>query len=269
MAPPSPTGACIETGGLCTVTAECAPGAFCDAGTCKKTHGVCGASTDCPPGSTCEPQSIVPASPDTDGDGVPDHLDNCTLVANTAQTDSDGDGVGDACDLQTCGNGLLEGSESCDGVLQGSCPATCQNDCTCLCTDLVADPKAVVGVKTKNEGGQLGAKMLIPFAAYAGELVNVRLDDGDSQPIATRSLSALSPVGASGKLWRFKSKSKTGLQQVQLKNLDPKQPGVFQLVVKAKKWFGAAAADDSAANTHLTVTIGNQCFTHPATKKTD
>jgi len=263
------TGACIETGGLCTVTAECAPGAFCDAGTCKKTHGVCGASTDCPPGSTCEPQSIVPASPDTDGDGVPDHLDNCTLVANTAQTDSDGDGVGDACDLQTCGNGLLEGSESCDGVLQGSCPATCQNDCTCLCTDLVADPKAVVGVKTKNEGGQLGAKMLIPFAAYAGELVNVRLDDGDSQPIATRSLSALSPVGASGKLWRFKSKSKTGLQQVQLKNLDPKQPGVFQLVVKAKKWFGAAAADDSAANTHLTVTIGNQCFTHPATKKTD
>ena len=35
---------------------------------------------------------------DTDGDGVPDSIDNCPLTPNPNQTDSDGDGVGDACD---------------------------------------------------------------------------------------------------------------------------------------------------------------------------
>jgi len=35
---------------------------------------------------------------DTDGDGVPDLADNCTLAPNPAQTDTDGDGYGNACD---------------------------------------------------------------------------------------------------------------------------------------------------------------------------
>ena len=95
----------------------------------------------------------------------------------------------------------------------------------------------------------------------------MRLDDGDTQPIAERTLPAVAPSGGSGKLWKFKSKS--GLTQVQLKSLDPKQPGMFQLAVQSKKWFTAAAANDSAANTRLTVTIGSQCFMLPTTKKTD
>ncbi len=35
---------------------------------------------------------------DSDGDGVPDSIDNCPLVYNPDQKDTDGDGVGDACD---------------------------------------------------------------------------------------------------------------------------------------------------------------------------
>ncbi len=260
------SGACREFGGACTTNAECAVGSFCEFGTCTRDQGVCSSNDDCPPGTTCEPRGIVPASPDTDDDGIPDHLDDCIFVANPDQTDTDGDGTGDACDAETCGNGLLEVSEVCDGVV-GLCPGACLADCTCPCTNPVADPKAKVTVKTKGEKGQLGAKMLIPLAAYNGEQVNVRLDDGDTQPIAERTLRAVPASGSSGKQWKFKSKS--GLTQVQLKNLDPKQPGTFQLAVQAKKWFSAAAANDTAANTRLTVTIGSQCYMLPVTKKTD
>ena len=41
----------------------------------------------------------VAAASDLDGDGVPDGVDNCVMVANAGQEDLlDGDGVGDACD---------------------------------------------------------------------------------------------------------------------------------------------------------------------------
>ena len=39
--------------------------------------------------------------PDTDGDGIPDALDDCPTVADPSQTDTDNDGFGDACDLCT------------------------------------------------------------------------------------------------------------------------------------------------------------------------
>jgi hypothetical protein len=37
-------------------------------------------------------------APDADGDGVPDEIDNCSLVPNADQIDTDGDGQGNACD---------------------------------------------------------------------------------------------------------------------------------------------------------------------------
>jgi hypothetical protein len=40
---------------------------------------------------------------DSDGDGVPDTLDNCPLVFNPSQIDSNGNGIGDCCDPTTPG----------------------------------------------------------------------------------------------------------------------------------------------------------------------
>ena len=48
-----------------------------------------------------------PASLDTDGDGVPDDLDNCTLVANPDQRDTHGDGYGNICDPDLDNNGTV------------------------------------------------------------------------------------------------------------------------------------------------------------------
>ncbi len=41
-------------------------------------------------------QTVTPK--DTDGDGIPDQADNCTLVANANQRDTDRDGFGNICD---------------------------------------------------------------------------------------------------------------------------------------------------------------------------
>lgn len=42
---------------------------------------------------------------DTDGDGIPDDIDNCRAVSNFDQADLDGDGVGDVCDPDIDGDG--------------------------------------------------------------------------------------------------------------------------------------------------------------------
>jgi hypothetical protein len=42
--------------------------------------------------------AFVPASSDSDGDGIDDGLDNCPTVANATQYDGDGDGIGALCD---------------------------------------------------------------------------------------------------------------------------------------------------------------------------
>ncbi len=102
------SGRCIETlGGTCGENGDCPTGAFCDASTCKRDHRPCVGDIDCPPSVPCVTGlggQILAASPDSDGDGVPDHLDNCPDTPNPNQEDTDDDRAGDACDLDcpTC-----------------------------------------------------------------------------------------------------------------------------------------------------------------------
>lgn len=69
---------------------------------------------------------------DTDGDGIPDDLDNCPYTPNPDQADSDGDGIGDACDTcAICGDGYIDPGEECDeGSSNDPCGPICTDECT-------------------------------------------------------------------------------------------------------------------------------------------
>ncbi len=55
--------------------------------------------------------NITGTVPDTDGDGVRDGADNCTLVSNPTQIDSNGDGYGNICDADINNSGLTTSSD--------------------------------------------------------------------------------------------------------------------------------------------------------------
>lgn len=52
------------------------------------------------------PVTIYDPKQDSDGDGIVDVSDNCTLVSNSDQTDSDGDGFGNQCDTDLNNDGV-------------------------------------------------------------------------------------------------------------------------------------------------------------------
>jgi hypothetical protein len=231
-------GRCLEIGNGCSDNSVCANGAFCDATehACVRDQGTCVSQTDCPTGSSCTSRPVVPASPDTDGDGVPDHLDNCRTVPNADQADDDFDGVGNACDAD--------------------CGAT-------------VGLKDAAKLKAFDVEGQLSAKLTVALDAYDREPLTVRLDDPNSAPIVAAMLPTVPPKGTKGTTWKYKVKT-DGLRSVQLKmlKLRPPAPQTFQVKVKAKHWAwfpGETAEPDMPAT--LTLTIGSRCYTHAVTKK--
>jgi len=122
----------------------------------------------------------------------------------------------------------------------------------------------VVKVKAHDGAGTLAAKLNLTLpGGYTNEPLTVDLAD-TSGPLASQSVTLLSPVGHSGTKWKMKTK-RDGIQKVMLKGIKS-APDQFQLKVKAKHFF--AAANDTPANTRLTVTLGGRCFAHAATKVT-
>ena len=66
---------------------------------CRAAVDACDLAEVCTGADATCPADLV--SPDTDGDGICDAVDNCPAVPNPSQTDSDNDGFGDACDVCT------------------------------------------------------------------------------------------------------------------------------------------------------------------------
>jgi hypothetical protein len=54
-----------------------------------------------------------PGQLDTDADGIGDACDNCPLVYNPDQADSNGDGIGDACNPDFDGDGIEDATDNC------------------------------------------------------------------------------------------------------------------------------------------------------------
>jgi hypothetical protein len=120
------TGACsfVPTEGCCRTYEEgCDDGDPCTADACVPADGDEGGTPDY---GTCSHE----ASPDGDGDGIPDSCDNCPSKNNTRQKDSDLDGTGDACDKEVCFDAETFGL---DALCVHGCGSTGQTNCKTVC----------------------------------------------------------------------------------------------------------------------------------------
>jgi len=68
----------------------------------------------CVPGASDAGDTLPDGSPDMDGDGILNEVDNCPLVPNPDQADCDHDGMGDACDGDDDGDTIPDSLDLCN-----------------------------------------------------------------------------------------------------------------------------------------------------------
>jgi len=101
------TSVCRSAAGVCDVAETCTgSGPACPTDVfkpsttvCRSAVGACDIAEQCTGSGAACPADAV--SPDSDGDGVCDAIDDCPTLPDLAQLDSDNDGAGDACDICT------------------------------------------------------------------------------------------------------------------------------------------------------------------------
>ncbi|HEV7734280.1 MAG TPA: hypothetical protein VGR62_19060 [Candidatus Binatia bacterium] len=270
-------GRCLEAvGPACDPAADenpCGSGLECarrpdGSNSCVKDHGSCNAmptgdNPSCPTGATCESELILATSADGDSDELPDAFDNCPAVPNVDQRDADGDGVGDACEPSTCGDGVRQGGEQCDGDEASTCDDGCAADCQCSpCTALSSAGDVVVigGKKPKPRRGRkltgrLKARVGLPLTSYENASVIVTLVD-QGNVVASTDVGPLTLLKRSkGRASVFRShRSRKVPVRVRLSI----KKGAATMRIRARKWFATGSID--LQRPALMVRVGDQCF---------
>ncbi|MEW5849452.1 MAG: hypothetical protein AB2A00_11595 [Myxococcota bacterium] len=127
-------GACVDTG--CTSNDDCPAGQMCIDGTCVAPPG-CASDADCPSGQTCQNGTCAPPP-------------GCTSDADCPSGQTCQNGTCSAAPQGVCGDGVVQGTEQCDGSGQAQCQSgfacvICRCDpvsSTATCGDGVCDTAA-------------------------------------------------------------------------------------------------------------------------------
>jgi hypothetical protein len=124
---------------------------------------------------------------DTDGDGVPDCMDNCQFVQNPDQADTDGDGVGDACDNCPTVTNTDQADQDEDGVGAAcdNCPAVANADQADADGDGIGDacdncPAVANADQADSNGNGVGDACEPPPSDGAGQPVPPQDEPSDS-----------------------------------------------------------------------------------------
>ena len=107
-------GRCVEPLVQSCATSDCPAGSVCRQQQCERRDAPCRTDADCPAG-TCRSDVVTATAEDTDGDEVPDVVDNCPFRSNPDQADDDGNHVAMQCEvaLAACPSEATVGTLSC------------------------------------------------------------------------------------------------------------------------------------------------------------